>query len=96
MVWQAVLLLWFPYTLLGEVERGCEAELAVWLLEVHATAANWDLSWRVMLTLEELALGAEVVAVVEQLGPLLGEVVAEGPDAAVEDAEDGLEEGSSF
>lgn len=96
MVWLAVPLLWFPYTLLGEVERGCEAELAVWLLEVHATGENWDLSWRVMLTLEELALGTEVVAVVEQLGPLLGEVVAEGPDAAVEDAENGLEEGSSF
>jgi len=50
----------------------------------------------VELTLKELALGAEVVAVVEQLGPLLGEVVAERPDTTVEDAGIGSAEGPSL
>lgn len=41
---------------------------------------------RGLRTLQELPLGRDVHAVVEQLAPLLAEVVAEGADAAVEDA----------
>lgn len=38
------------------------------------------------LTLEERPLGREVEALVEQLRPLLAQVVTQGADAAVEDA----------
>lgn len=45
------------------------------------------------LTLEERPLGREVEALVEQLGPLLAQVVTQGADAAVEDAKVGVSGG---
>ena len=39
-----------------------------------------------VLTLQKCSLGGEVEALVEQLGPLLAQVIPERPDTAVENA----------